>query len=328
LPAKAEQELVSGPQTSHHNWVVLLRAGPVTLVNFGLFVGLAGGVAGWLALARLTQAGFDLEQSVLFFYVVIPVLILVGSRLMEMAINLPALLKDPAKKLPEAGFAFQGGLVLSALAIAWFAWSQGLHLLRLFDALALAIPLGHAVGRVGCLTYGCCHGCPTRSRLGIRYYNPEAKPVWKEGLEGVPLHPTQLYAVAGNVTIFLILNGLALLGPFHAGTISAVYLLLDSTGRFAIDFVRWPAMGGNGRLLKPFQWMSIVFFSTGLAMLATSRLMPVVDFSDLDRFAGLMVEVAPYWHWVLFCFLILFVSFGVHGRTIGRYFGDPTDGDA
>jgi len=310
-----------------HNWVVLFRIGPVTVINFGLFVGLAGMIAGWLALARLAQAGFDLEQSVRFFYVFIPVMILVGSRLMELLINLPAVLRNPGRKLPETGFAFQGGLILSALCVACFAWAQGLNLLRLFDSLCLAIPLGHAIGRVGCLTYGCCHGRPTKSRLAIRFHNPESKPVWKEGLQGIPLHPTQLYAVTGNVAIFIALNALALLGPFHAGTISAAYLMLDSCGRFVIDFFRWPPMSTASAMLKPFQWLSITFFCCGLAMLALSTQMPVVDFSDFNLFANLLLQVAPYWYWVLFCFFILFASFGIHGRTIGRYFGQRADGE-
>jgi phosphatidylglycerol---prolipoprotein diacylglyceryl transferase len=76
------------------------------------------------------------------------------------------------------GFIFFGGLA-GALAIgAIFAWWRGLSFWRGADYLAVAVPLGHAIGRVGCFVNGCCPGRPP--------------------------HPVQLYESAGLLAISLI----------------------------------------------------------------------------------------------------------------------------
>lgn len=75
----------------------------------------------------------------------------------------------------RVGFAFFGGLVGAALAGLGFAHWRGLSFLRGADYFAVALPLGHAIGRIGCHFEGCCHG--------------------------VPHHPVQLYEAAGLVLI-------------------------------------------------------------------------------------------------------------------------------
>jgi phosphatidylglycerol:prolipoprotein diacylglycerol transferase len=73
------------------------------------------------------------------------------------------------------GFVFFGGLVGAAAAGALFAWWRGLGFVRGADYFAVAVPLGHALGRVGCFFAGCCHGRPP--------------------------HPVQLYEAAGLLAI-------------------------------------------------------------------------------------------------------------------------------
>jgi phosphatidylglycerol:prolipoprotein diacylglycerol transferase len=75
------------------------------------------------------------------------------------------------------GFVFFGGFVGALLVAAFFAWSQRLDFLRGADYFAVALPLGHAIGRVGCFAEGCC--------------------------PGVPSHPVQLYESAGLFVIAL-----------------------------------------------------------------------------------------------------------------------------
>jgi len=55
---------------------------------------------------------------------------------------------------------FLGGLVGGALTFLAVSRALGLGG-RGCDALAVAVPLGHAVGRVGCYVVGCCFGRPT-----------------------------------------------------------------------------------------------------------------------------------------------------------------------
>ena len=75
----------------------------------------------------------------------------------------------------RVGFVFFGGLLGAAAAGALFAWWRGLSFWRGADYFAVALPLGHAIGRVGCWVTGCCHG--------------------RDG------HPVQLYEAAGLALI-------------------------------------------------------------------------------------------------------------------------------
>lgn len=58
----------------------------------------------------------------------------------------------------RVGFVFFGGLIGAALAGGVFAAARRLDFVRGADYFAVAIPMGHAIGRVGCFFAGCCHG--------------------------------------------------------------------------------------------------------------------------------------------------------------------------
>jgi phosphatidylglycerol:prolipoprotein diacylglycerol transferase len=303
---------------------VLARLGPITLVTFGLWAAVGWAFGGFVALARVAQAGLLVHWLVPVLAAGVPVLAILGSRLLEILVNIRAYVANPGRKLPETGFAFQGALVACTLALMAIGGVQGLPVLRLLDALVLGLPLGHAFGRLGCLAYGCCHGRPSSSRCAIRYFDPDSKPVWKEGLSGMPLHPTQLYSAMGNVALFLLLNGFAEHGPHREGTLAATYLLVNSSGRFGTEFLRWPLRGS--RALKPFQWVSVALFCSGLAMLAWSMSHPGFDFSMSAGLWWATVDALEHLPFVLGGSGILFLGFGIHGRKVGRYFGqrDPT----
>jgi len=77
----------------------------------------------------------------------------------------------------RVGFVFFGGLAGAAVAGAIFAAARRLDFVRGADYFAVALPIGHAIGRVGCFFAGCCYG-----RAG---------------------HPVQLYEAFGLVLIAL-----------------------------------------------------------------------------------------------------------------------------
>jgi phosphatidylglycerol---prolipoprotein diacylglyceryl transferase len=76
------------------------------------------------------------------------------------------------------GFIFFGGLLGALATGAIFAWWRGLNFWRGADYFAVALPMGHAIGRVGCFVNGCCPGRPP--------------------------HPVQLYESAGLIAISLV----------------------------------------------------------------------------------------------------------------------------
>jgi phosphatidylglycerol:prolipoprotein diacylglycerol transferase len=115
----------------------------------------------------------------------------------------------------RVGFVFFGGLAGAVVAGALFALARGLSFVRGADYFAVALPAGHAIGRVGCFFAGCCHGRPP--------------------------HPVQLYEAAGLVLIALACRGT--LARIEAGTRARgaafrLYLALYGILRFALDPLR------------------------------------------------------------------------------------------
>ncbi len=78
------------------------------------------------------------------------------------------------------GFVFFGGLIGAVLAGCAFAWWRRVNFWRGADYFAVALPLGHAIGRIGCYSQGCCGGRAP--------------------------HPVQIYESAGLLLIALLMR--------------------------------------------------------------------------------------------------------------------------
>ncbi|MCP4117833.1 MAG: prolipoprotein diacylglyceryl transferase [Desulfobacteraceae bacterium] len=180
---------------------VLFKIGGITLYTYGLFVGLGFLVAVWLTNRRAATRGIAAEKISDLFFVVLVASIL-GARLFYVVLNLSEFTSDPLNivKIWNGGLVFYGGFITALVtAMAWVK-KQGLDLWNTADLLAPPIALGHAVGRLGCLFAGCCYGRECHLPWAIEFHNPDSlAPL------GVYLHPTQVYSVLSNLSIFLIL---------------------------------------------------------------------------------------------------------------------------
>lgn len=89
------------------------------------------------------------------------------SCLPQLAADLPLLTTAPAQfaaRYLSGGFVFYGGL-LGALAAAWLFCRKQRDFALLGADLVPALPLFHAIGRVGCFFAGCCYGIPAAHRV-------------------------------------------------------------------------------------------------------------------------------------------------------------------
>ncbi|MBN9692452.1 MAG: prolipoprotein diacylglyceryl transferase [Verrucomicrobia bacterium] len=142
------------------------------------------------------------------------------------------------------GFVFFGGLVGAAMAGVVFAWVRRLDFLRGADYFAVALPLGHAFGRVGCFFQGCCGGHPP--------------------------HPVQLYEAAGLVVIAGV--GRWVLSRVEAGRLGsgaafAAYLALYGLLRLFLDPLRADGRPERWLGLSAQQGFALVGFVLGLTFL-------------------------------------------------------------
>ena len=125
------------------------------------------------------------------------------------------------------------GVPLSAFLytrVAHIPWSS---MARVGDALALGAPLGQAIGRVGCFLNGCCAGGPTDWACAVTYDNPQSFAEYP----GIPVHPAQLYLIAWNLVVFLVIF-LIRKRRKPEGASFLIYLILYAAGDFAIRFFR------------------------------------------------------------------------------------------
>jgi phosphatidylglycerol:prolipoprotein diacylglycerol transferase len=184
---------------------------------WGLFTA-AGGVAGVLYLWNHRRRGLGVSDDE-FWAAMWSLLIggVVGAKLLFVILGWEHYARGELRFWADfgVGFVFFGGLLGAAVAGAVFATVRGLDFVRGADYFAVAIPLGHALGRVGCFFAGCCHGRPP--------------------------HPVQLYEAGGLLLVAAACARVLRLVERRAaltGTAFRCYLVLYGILRFALDPLR------------------------------------------------------------------------------------------
>jgi phosphatidylglycerol:prolipoprotein diacylglycerol transferase len=145
----------------------------------------------------------------------------------------------------EGGLAFYGGVVTGVATAALFARRHGLPLAATLDLLTPSLPLGHALGRVGCLLAGCCFGQPTSLPWGIAFFDGSVAYRELQGAGGLgveaaatpPLHPTQVYEAIGELVLFVLLMRRRRRTRF-AGELALLWVCGYAALRFAVELVR------------------------------------------------------------------------------------------
>jgi phosphatidylglycerol:prolipoprotein diacylglycerol transferase len=239
---------------------VLFRIGSFALHGYGLLyaLGVAVGVLGARKLLRREGVSDDTTWDLALALVAG---VVIGARLEYVRSHFAEFAGAPWRVLAlrDGGLVFYGGFVGAVLAILAVARWRGVRPLQVFDAFAVFLPVGHALGRVGCVLAGCCWGAPTGLPWGIRY------PASHDS-GGVPTHPVQLYEAAFNLALgaaLLILHG----RRRHEGQVLAAFLLSYPIFRALNETLRGDAVRGFvlGTVTNA-QATSAVLVVTGLAV--------------------------------------------------------------
>ena len=163
----------------------------------------------------------------------------------------------------EGGLAFFGGLFGATLVAFLYTRHTHLSFSRAADLFAPAIPITGAVGRLACGLAGMDYGTPTALPWGVVYTHPASY----APIDGIARHPVQFYEMAGDLLIAAVL--LRARGRLPQGGLFLLYLLLFSTLRFALFFVRGDvptvALGlTNGH------WTAVAIMAVALPLLLTA----------------------------------------------------------
>lgn len=217
----------------------ILDLGPLTIHTYGLLLALAFIAGIWLASRNAAKAELN-PDSIWNLGLIIIFSALVGAKLLLFISDYAYYSQNPREifslaTLRSSGV-YYGGLLLALGASAWYLRKNKLPAWRVADVTAPGIALGQAIGRVGCLSAGCCYGKPTKMPWGITFTNPYSAENVGVPLH-VPLHPTQIYESIGAFILFIYLMW-RLKRQHFAGQIILEYLGLYAALRFVIEFFR------------------------------------------------------------------------------------------
>ena len=230
----------------------MIRLGPLAIHWYGVMVA-AGFLAttaawNWLAKQDRRRHGFGIDFATLVMFSGI-----IGARIAYIIANWSDYREHPASvfRVDQGGLIFYGGFIAACLVVLVMALRKGEPVLSLGDFGITALPLGHALGRIGCFLNGCCYGSPSDLP-------------WCTYAAGAMRHPVQLYEAAFNFALF------ALLVWFYPrrkrnGWSLALYLTTYPVWRFLIEFLRGDERLSAG-LLDTAQVISLGLFAIGVLL--------------------------------------------------------------
>ncbi|MBQ9029897.1 MAG: prolipoprotein diacylglyceryl transferase [Parasporobacterium sp.] len=153
--------------------------------------------------------------------------------------------------LLRGGIVFYGALIGGAIGAFIGSLIAKDDLREYLDIVVPVIPLGHAIGRIGCFCAGCCYGHPTDSPLGVIYTHPAGG-----APAGISLLPLQLIESGVNLVIFGILM-LVSSRTVSRYLTTILYCILYGTARFILEFFRYDSIRGMAWGLSTSQWVSL-----------------------------------------------------------------------
>jgi phosphatidylglycerol---prolipoprotein diacylglyceryl transferase len=196
--------------------------------------------------------------------------IIVGGRLGYLLFYAPdGTLDNPlnAFAIWKGGMAFHGGFVGVVLAIAIFAWRNGLNWLRIGDYIACVYPIGHVLGRAANFVNGELWGRPTDGSWGMIF--PAAGPE--------PRHPSQVYQLGLEGLLPLIILGWLFWRTdirLKPGYLAGAFLIMMGVGRYICENFREPDrhLGVLSMGLTMGQLLTVVMFGFGMLLVLVAQL--------------------------------------------------------
>jgi phosphatidylglycerol:prolipoprotein diacylglycerol transferase len=226
---------------------IIIQFGPITIYSYGLCVALAFLAAIATAASRARRFGWGAEKAYDACFCAM-IAALAGSRLFYVIESPREFMSAPWEVFMvwKGGLSYYGGFIGAVVACAIYLKMRRLGVAEGFDLLIPSVPLGQAIGRIGCFFNGCCFGKVSASTFAVVF--PEGSPAYSYQLyeAGIirpgsactlPVHPTQLYETLMDLGIFIALS-CALFRKRYHGQVFFLYFALYGAGRFLLEFLR------------------------------------------------------------------------------------------
>lgn len=187
--------------------------------------------------------------------IAIPTLIgaAIGARLFSAITLIPISTQPFWYNLLYGGSVFYGGVIGGAIGLFIVCLIKHSEFLIFSDLIATILPIGHAIGRIGCYFNGCCYGSQYNGFLAIDYV-----------VDGVKMSVFPTWFVEAGFCLILFVYFQFLHKNNTLGIRTAIYFISYSIYRFIIEFMRGDEIRGFVGFLSSSQLISIFVFLAGI----------------------------------------------------------------
>lgn len=244
----------------------LFHIGGITLYSYGFFI-LLGMVAAFLHLYfNRARLGMDVDSiSELILWCGAGVF--VGGKLFFFFEDPVGYWNNMGHFLSHLGdgFVFYGSFLVTLPLLYWWFKRRGWDFWDRMDDVGIAGAWVHAIGKIGCLMAGCCHGLVCKpGAWGIVFRDPKshAEPL------GEALYPVQLWDSGIILLSIAMMYWLQRRGKSFSGQVFLVYAFVYGIGRYITEGYRGDGARGflfDG-LLSHSQFIAILVVSVTLLM--------------------------------------------------------------
>lgn len=241
---------------------ILYQSDSIIVDSYSVFFLVAWVIGGIVFYREFRRLGWELEQM-LFVMAGCIIGAVVGSYVFNVIFVGWEEIPNKIRLLDFAGKTILGGITGGFIGVEitkkkiGYPHSTG-------DAFALAIPIGHAIGRIGCFLGGCCFGTECGLPWAVVY--PEGSVahltqmvhglIPETASTSLAVHPTQIYEIIFNLGLFAYFWKKR--DSFKIrGSMFRLYLFLYGSFRLLEEFIRGDSPFPEAAFMKPVQWLLI-----------------------------------------------------------------------
>lgn len=184
-------------------------------------------------ISYMTSPIYKKFYQVIVFKTYFPIMIFaaIGARVFS-AITLMFVSEKPFSfNLLFGGAVFYGGIIGGIIGLLIICVIKHYEFLVFTDLFATLLPLGQAIGRIGCYLNGCCYGCQYSGPFAIDYI-----------IEGVHTTVIPTWFLEAGFCLALFLYFQCIHKNNISGKRTTIYLVSYSSFRFCIEFLRGDEM--------------------------------------------------------------------------------------
>ena len=178
------------------------------------------------------------------------------------------------------GFVSYGWIIGGMIGFSLYFKIKRVPFWACMDMVGIYVPLGHAIGRLGCLLGGCCAGKMTDLPWGVSY-PPGAPTYWRQVNAGLiernvlvdtfPVHPVQAYELIGLLLSYIFLRFL-FTRKKHDGLVSVFYFICYGFVRFVVEFFRGDVLRPVFGLFTASQTFALLWLVAGTTTLLVLKM--------------------------------------------------------